>query len=241
MKRLTGKYAVVTGAARGIGASIVKKFLAEGIKKVALLDILKIDPAGFDPTGKHAFSYVCDVSDPDSVNTVFKKIYEDFGRVDILVNNAGIIRDSMFHKMSIEQWHKVINTNLNSVFYTCRAVINRMREQNYGRIINISSTSILGSVGQCNYAAAKSGLVGFTRSLAKESGRKSITVNCVAPSGTKTDMYKTVPEEVVNEILKQQPLGRLAEPMEIANAVSFLASDDASYISGHVLYVNGGK
>lgn len=241
MNQLLGKYAVVTGAARGIGASIAKKFLAEGAQKVALLDIGPIDAAEFDPTGERAFSYVCDISSAESVAEVFARIYEDFGRIDVLVNNAGITRDAMFHKMSIEQWMKVINTNLNSVFYTCHAVINQMRNQNSGRIINIASTSINGNVGQCNYSAAKSALVGFSKSLAKESGRKNITVNCVAPGATNTDMYKTVPEETIKATVAGCPFGRLAEPLEIANAVSFLASDDASFVSGQVITVNGGK
>lgn len=241
MNQLLGKCAVVTGASKGIGAAIAQKFLDEGAEKVAMLARSPIDTAEIDPTGKRAFAYACDISDPENVAAVFAKIYEDFGRIDVLVNNAGITRDAMFHKMSLEQWMQVINTDLNSVFYTCRAVINQMREQNSGRIINIASTSINGNVGQCNYSAAKSGLVGFTKALAKESGRKNITVNCVAPGGTNTDMYKSVPEEKLKATLAQIPFGRLAEPMEIANAVSFLASDDASYVSGQVITVNGGK
>lgn len=241
MNQLLGKYAVVTGAAKGIGASIVKKFLAEGAAKVALLDIAEIDTTEFDPEGGRAYSYVCDISDPANVEAVFHKIYEDFGRIDVLVNNAGITRDAMAHKMSIDQWEKVIKTNLCSAFYTCRCVLAKMRDQNSGRIINIASSSIQGNVGQCNYTAAKSGLVGFTKTLAKELGRKAITANCVAPGGTNTDMYKGVPEDVLKASLKQMPFGRLAEPMEIANTVSFLASDDASYVSGQVIYVSGGK
>ena len=241
MNQLLGKFAVVTGAAKGIGYSIAEKFLLEGVEKVAMLDLSPIDTAAIDPSGKRAYAYTCDVGDAASVEATFRQIYEDFGRVDILVNNAGITRAAMFHKMTVEQWTKVINTNLNSAFFTCQAVINQMRAQNSGRIINIASSSIQGNVGQCNYSAAKSGLVGLTKSLAKESGRKNITVNCIAPGATNTDMYKTVPAEVVEATMKSIPFGRLAEPSEIANAVSFLASDDASFVSGQVIYVNGGK
>jgi len=241
MNQLLGKFAVVTGAARGIGYSIAEKFLLEGAEKVAMLDLSPIDTAKIDPTGKRAFAYACNVGDAASVADTFAKIYEDFGKIDILVNNAGITRDAMFHKMTVEQWMMVINTNLNSAFFTCQAVINQMRAQNSGRIINIASSSIQGNVGQCNYSAAKCGLVGLTKSLAKESGRKNITVNCIAPGATNTDMYKTVPAEVVEATMKSIPFGRLAEPCEIANAVSFLASDDASFVSGQVIYVNGGK
>ena len=240
MEQVKGKNAVVTGAARGIGAAIAKKLLDEGAEKVALLDIAPIDTAAFDPTGR-AFSYLCDIGSEDSVKAVFAQIYEQFGHVDILVNNAGITRDSMFHKMTTQQWMQVINTNLNSAFFTCQAVIGPMRAQNSGRIINIASSSIRGNVGQCNYAAAKCGLEGLTRSLAKESGRKNITVNCIAPGATNTDMYKTVPEEVVEATKKSIPNGRLAEPSEIAAAVCFLASDEASYISGQTIFVNAGK
>ena len=241
MNQLLGKFAVVTGAARGIGYSIAEKFLLEGVEKVAMLDLSPIDTAVIDPTGKRAFAYTCNVGDAASVEATFRQIYQDFGRIDILVNNAGITRDAMFHKMTTEQWMMVINTNLNSAFFTCQAVINQMRAQNSGRIINIASSSIQGNVGQCNYSAAKCGLVGLTKSLAKESGRKNITVNCIAPGATNTDMYKTVPTEIVEATMKSIPFGRLAEPCEIANAVSFLASDDASFVSGQVIYVNGGK
>lgn len=241
MNQHQGKFAVVTGAARGIGAAIVKKLLEEGIEKVAILDLCQVDTSAIDPTGCRAFSYVCDISSEESVNAVFTKIYEEFGRIDILVNNAGITRDSMFHKMTTEQWMKVINTNLNSAFFTCKAVIGSMRNQCYGRIVNIASSSIRGNVGQCNYAAAKCALEGLTRSLAKESGRKNITVNCVAPGATNTDMYKTVPEDIVEATKKSIPNGRLAEPGEIAAAVSFLASEEAGYVSGQTLFVNAGK
>ena len=241
MGQLTGKCAVVTGAGRGIGACIVKKFLAEGATKVALLDINEIDTTEFDPTGERAFAYVCNVGDYDNVKAVFEKIYEDFGRIDVLVNNAGITRDAIFHKMTVEQWHQVLNINLNSVFYTCRCVVERMRAQNSGRIINISSTSILGNPGQANYAAAKSGMIGFTKTIAKELGRKTITVNCVAPGATNTEMYMNVPQEIRDAVAKNKPFGRLGEPMEVANTVSFLASDDASYVSGQVISVTGGS
>ena len=136
---------------------------------------------------------------------------------------------------------QVLNINLNSVFYTCRCVVERMRAQNSGRIINISSTSILGNPGQANYAAAKSGMIGFTKTIAKELGRKTITVNCVAPGATNTEMYMNVPQESRDAVAKNKPFGRLGEPLEVANTVSFLASDDASYVSGQVISVTGGS
>ena len=237
MDKLKGRFAVVTGGARGIGAAIVKKFLEEGAEKVAVLDLAPADTAGSD----RAFSYPCDIGCEQSVKDTFARICEDFGRIDILVNNAGITRDSMFHKMTTEQWMQVINTDLNSAFFTCRAVIGAMREQGYGRIVNIASSSVRGNVGQCNYAAAKCALEGLTRSLAKESGRRGITVNCVAPGATNTDMYRTVPAEIVEATCRSIPCGRLAEPAEIAAAVCFLASEEAGYVSGQTLFVNAGK
>lgn len=240
MNSLVGKYAIVTGAAKGIGAVIARKFLEEGVAKIALVDLNMPEVVTFDPTGKRAFSYACDVSDYDQVAEVFAKIIEDFGTVDILVNNAGITRDAMLHKMDKAQWNAVIHVDLDSVFNTCRAVINTMRAQCYGRIVNVSSGSIRGRVGQTNYAAAKAGIVGFTRSLAKESGRKNITVNCVAPGATNTEMYQAVPDEVIAETVKEYPFNRLAEPEEIANVIAFLASDAASYVSGECIHINGG-
>ena len=170
-----------------------------------------------------------------------QQIMERFGRVDILVNNAGITRDGMFHKMSIDQWTQVINTNLNGAFYWCHFLINQMRERGYGRIINISSASVRGIVGQTNYSATKAALEGFTNSLAKEVAAKGITVNCVAPGATKTAMYDAVPEKVYNAMIESNPMKRLGKPEEIGEVIAFVASERASYLNGQWILVNGGK
>lgn len=240
MASLTGKNAIVTGASKGIGTVIAKRLLEEGVNRVALVDLTIPDAAAFDPQGGRAFGYACDVSDYDMVCSVFSQILEDFGKIDILINNAGITRDAIFHKMEKAQWDAVINVDLNSVFNTCRVVIPSMRAQCYGRIVNVSSGSVRGRVGQTNYAAAKAGIIGFSRSLAKESARKNITVNCVAPGATNTEMYQNVAKEVIEETVKEYPFHRLAEPVEVADAIVFLASDQASYISGECININGG-
>ena len=191
--------------------------------------------------GEKAMAVKCDISKNEQVEAAAQQIMERFGRVDILVNNAGITRDGMFHKMSAEQWTQVINTNLNGVFYWCRALINQMRSQGYGRIVNISSASVRGTVGQTNYAATKAALIGLTTTLAKESGAKGITVNCVAPGATKTAMYDAVPEHVYNAVIEANPMKRLGRPEEIGEVVAFLASERASYVNGQWILVNGGK
>ena len=239
---LSNRFAVITGSASGIGKATAKIFVRENVAGIAIVDYnYEAACKTAEELGPTAFPVKCDVSDPEQVEAAIAQIMERFGRIDILVNNAAITRDAIFHKMTIEQWHQVINTNLNSAFYTCHCVVNQMRAQNSGRIINISSTSIEGNAGQANYAAAKSGLIGFTKTLAKELGRKTITANCVAPGATNTDMYKNVPDEIRQRVINNKPFGRLGEPEEVANTVSFLASDDASYVSGQVICVTGGS
>ena len=191
--------------------------------------------------GPVAFPVKCDVSKADQVQAAIDQILERFGRVDILVNNAGITRDAIFHKMTMEQWEQVINTNLNSVFYWCHGLYPQMRENNYGRIINISSTSVVGNPGQCNYAATKAAIIGFTNTLAKEGGRRNITVNAVAPGPTNTDMYQRVPEEIIKAMVDANPMKRLGEPREIGEVIAFLASERASFLNGQFIKVNGGK
>ena len=239
MKDLKGKYAVVTGAKKGIGYAIAKRFLEENVAGVAVLDLEAFDTTELDPTGERAVSYACDVGDAEMVKAVFDQIYERFGRVDILVNNAGIIADAMFHKMTDAQWDRVLRVNVEGVYNCTRQVINKMRGQQYGRIVNVSSVSAFGAAGQCNYSLTKSGLIGFTKSLAKESGRKGITVNAVAPDFIDTDMLRTLPKEDLEAACKLSPMQRPGTPDEVAALVTYLASDDASYVSGECIRCGG--
>ena len=239
---LKGKIAVVTGSAKGIGAATAKIFVREEVAGIAIVDYdYETACKTAAELGEMAFPVKCDISNPDDVQAAYDAIIEHFGRIDILVNNAGVTRDCMFHKMSVDQWMKVINTNLNGTVYWCHAVINGMRNQGYGRIINISSASVRGIVGQCNYAATKAAMVGFTNSLAKESAKKGITVNCVAPGATNTDMYQAVPLAVMDAMVASNPMNRLGEPSEIGEVIAFVASERASYLNGQWILVNGGK
>ena len=242
MNELTGKYAVITGSGSGIGAATAEVFVREGIAGIAIVDYnYEAACATAEKLGPMAFPVKCDVSKREQVEEAIAQILAKFGRVDILVNNAGITRDAIFHKMTVEQWEQVINTNLNGVFYWTHGLYAQMRENAYGRIINLSSTSARGNPGQCNYSATKAALIGFTNTLAKEAGRKNITVNCVAPGATKTDMYMKVPESVMNAMVESNPMKRLGKPSEIAEVIAFLASDRASFLNGQWIPVNGGK
>jgi len=209
MGKLDNKIAVVTGAAKGIGAAIASRLFEDGVEALAVLDLdleqAEATAKALDPLGEKVIAMKCDVSNRDEVNSVFGKIIEKFGRVDILINNAGITKDAMFHKMSVEAWNKVIDVNLNSMFYTCQAVAASMRGKNYGKIVNISSNAAWGNAGQANYSASKGGVLSFTRTLAKEFGPKNITVNSVAPSLIDTDMIKTIPEEAYVDGAHAQP------------------------------------
>ena len=239
---LSNKIAVVTGAGGGIGEATARIFARENIEGIAIVDYnYEAACRVAESLGEKAIAVKCDISQYEQVEAAAKQILEHFGRVDILVNNAGITRDGMFHKMTVDQWTKVINTNLNGAFYWCHELINQMRDRGYGRIVNISSASVRGIVGQTNYAATKAGLVGFTNSLAKEVAAKGVTVNCVAPGATKTAMYDAVPEDVYNAMLAANPMKRLGKPEEIGEVVAFVASERASYLNGQWILVNGGK
>ena len=244
MGKLEGKIAVVTGGAQGIGAAIVKRFFDDGAATIISLDInqehVEATAKDIDPSGKVVIAMKCNVGDEAEVAEVFGKVLADFGRVDILVNNAGITRDAIFHKMSRDQWDSVLNVNLNSLYNTCKAVVPTMRKQNYGKIVNVSSSSAWGNAGQTNYGATKGAVLGFSRCLAKESGMKNITVNCVAPAQIDTDMTKAVPEEIASFALMLTPLGRKGDPSEVASVISFLSSDDSSFITGECIQVGGG-
>jgi acetoacetyl-CoA reductase len=233
--------AIVTGGTRGIGLEISKGLIAEGYSVAALY--AGNDGAAKDfkeETGQSA--YKVDVCDLDACQAVVDKIVKKHGPVRVLVNNAGITRDGMLHKMSAESWNDVIATNLTSCFHMCRAVVSGMRDEGFGRIINISSINgQKGQLGQANYAAAKAGMLGFTKSLALESARKGITVNAICPGYIKTDMTESMDAAVLESIVKQIPQGRMGQPSEIAAIVSFLASEKAAFITGATISANGGQ
>lgn len=239
---LSNKIAVITGSGSGIGAATAEIFVRENIAGIAIVDY-NYDAACETAAklGPVAFPVKCDVSKAADVQAAIDQILAKFGRVDILVNNAGITRDAIFHKMTMEQWEQVINTNLNGVFYWTHGLYKQMRDNQYGRIINLSSTAARGNPGQCNYSATKAALIGFTNTLAKEAGRKNITVNCVAPGATWTNMYSQVPEEVRQAMIAGNPMNRLGKPAEIGEVIAFLASERASFLSGQWIPVNGGK
>ncbi len=235
------KIALVTGGTRGIGRAISINLKEAGYTVIANYGQNKESASLFEKeTGIKALKW--DVSNYAECEKFVAEIENEFKQsIAILVNNAGITRDGMMHKMDYNSWEQVINTNLNSCFNMCRAVINNMRTNNYGRIINISSINALtGMVGQTNYSAAKSGITGFTRALARESAAKGITVNAIAPGYIKTDMTNQVPKNVLDTIIEQIPVKRLGMPEEIARAVRFLADENAGFITGETLSINGG-
>jgi acetoacetyl-CoA reductase len=236
------RVAVVTGGTRGIGAAISKALKAAGCKVAANYGGNDAAAEKFKAeTGIPVYKW--DVSSYDACVAGLKKVEADLGPVEILVNNAGITRDTVFHRMTSEQWTAVINTNLNSLFNMCRPLIEGMRDRNFGRIINVSSINgQKGQAGQCNYSASKAAELGFTKALAQESARRGITVNAICPGYTNTEMVQAVPKDVLEKsILPQIPIGRLGEPEEIARCVVFLASDDAGLITGSTLSANGGQ
>lgn len=237
--------AVVTGGAKGIGAAIAKRLMEDGYGAVALIDLDGGTAAAaaerLDPAGNTIRPYACNVANRDSVTEVFARIAGELGTISVLVNNAGITKDAMFHKMSREQWDAVLQVNLDGVYHTCQAVIGPMREQKYGKIVNLASVSAFGNVGQTNYGASKAAVIGFTKCLARESARNNITVNAVAPSYVNTDMLRAVPEKTMQRFLDAIPARRLAEPEEIAAVVSFLCSDDSSFVNGECIVASGGS
>jgi 3-oxoacyl-[acyl-carrier protein] reductase len=248
--RFAGRVAIVTGAAQGIGAATARRLAAEG----AIVAVLDRNEDGANATagaiaasGGDAIALPCDVSSAASVATAVDEVVTSKGHLDVLVNNAGVTRDNLLFKMDEDDWTTVLQVNLTSVFLMCRAAQRHMVAAGYGRIVNLSSRSALGNRGQANYAAAKAGIQGLTATLAIELGPFNITVNAVAPGYVATPMTAATAERVgmstedhQSEVALRTPLRRVAQPEEIASVIAFLASDDASYVSGQTLYVNGG-
>jgi 3-oxoacyl-[acyl-carrier protein] reductase len=243
--RFENQVAVVTGSGRGIGHAIALRLAREGARVASVsrtesnaqktadeINSLRADAAK---------AYAVDVADQAAVQKAAAQIFEDFGRVDVLVNNAGVTRDGLSMRMSMEDWDTVLNTNLKGAFHFIQAVMRPMIKQRSGRIINISSIAgLTGNAGQANYSASKAGLIGLTKTLARELASRGITVNAVAPGLIETDMTTVLSDEIRQAILQKVPLGKLGEPDDIAGAVAYLASPEAKYITGQVLTVDGG-
>ncbi|MEY2544540.1 MAG: 3-oxoacyl-[acyl-carrier protein] reductase [Verrucomicrobiota bacterium] len=243
--RFENQAAIVTGAGRGIGHAIAVRLASEGARVACVSRSEENAKRTADELNKaradSAKAYAVDVADHAAVQKVGAKILEDFGKIDILVNNAGVTRDGLAMRMSIEDWDTVINTNLRGAFNFTQAIIRAMIKQRSGRIINITSViGLIGNAGQTNYAASKAGLIGFTKSLARELASRNITVNAIAPGFITTDMTAGLSEEIKKTIQSQIPLGKTGAPEDVASTAAFLASTEASYITGQVLCVDGG-
>ncbi|MBR7552607.1 3-oxoacyl-ACP reductase FabG [Allobacillus sp. GCM10007491] len=238
--RLNNKVAIITGSANGIGFEAAKRFIEEGAQ-VAIADFNREQgEARASELGTNALFVQVNVAERESVEAMVEQVRNHFGKIDILVNNAGITQDAMLSKMTVEQFQRVIDVNLTGVFHCTQVVLPHLIENGKGKIINTSSVSgVYGNVGQTNYAAAKAGLIGMTYTWAKELARKNINVNAVAPGFTETSMVSTVPDHVIDGLVKQVPLNRLGKPEDIANAYLYLASDESDYVNGHVLHVDG--
>lgn len=245
MSDLTGKTAIITGASRGIGAEIAKRFAAAGAKVVvnysgsqqkaeAVVDAIK-------ENGGEAIAVKANVADSEAVKAMVDEAMSAFGSVDILVNNAGITRDNLMMRMKDDEWDDVINTNLKGVFVCTKAVTRQMMKQRSGRIVNIASiVGVMGNAGQANYVASKAGVIGLTKTTARELASRGITANAVAPGFITTDMTDGLNEDIQKTMMAQIPLGRFGKPEEVAKAALFLASDEASYMTGQTLHLDGG-
>jgi 3-oxoacyl-[acyl-carrier protein] reductase len=242
--KLQGKTALVTGASRGIGKAILKALIDDGASVIGTAtskEGAEKITAFIKESGGQGEGVVLNMGSTESINAMLNEIKDKFEAPTVLVNNAGITRDNLLMRMKDDEWNDVINTNLSGIFYLTKACLRPMMKNRWGRIINISSISgMMGNPGQCNYAAAKAGLIGFTKSLAKEIASRGITVNCVAPGFISTDMANAISDDIKNTVVDHIPLGRFGQPEEIATAVSFLASPGASYVTGTVINASGG-
>ncbi|WP_155275367.1 3-oxoacyl-ACP reductase FabG [Gallibacterium anatis] len=235
------KIALVTGASRGIGRAIAEELVNKGFTVIGTATSEKGADAISDYLGENGKGLVLNVTSLESINALLEQIKRQFGDIDVLVNNAGITRDNLMMRMKEEDWDIILQTNLSSVFHLSKAVLRSMMKKRFGRIISIGSVvGSMGNPGQANYCAAKAGIIGFSKALAKEVASRGITVNVVAPGFIATDMTDALTEEQKAATLAQVPAGRLGEPKDIAKAVAFLASNDAAYITGETLHVNGG-
>jgi NAD(P)-dependent dehydrogenase (short-subunit alcohol dehydrogenase family) len=235
---------VITGAGQGIGAAIARRF-AEQKVRLALVDVnleqLQLLADSLAGTGSEILTIKTDVSNKEQVQQLFAQVVEQFGGVDVLVNNAGIIRDNLISNISEQDWDQVLDVNLKGAFFCCQAAFPTLKAQRHGKIVNLVSRAWLGSIGQANYTASKGGLVSLTRSLALEFARFQINVNAVAPGAIDSPMTQSMPPEARERLIRMQPTGKMGKVEDIAAAVAFLASDDAEFITGQVLHVDGGK
>lgn len=241
---LLGKVAVVTGAAQGIGRAIATRLAQDGAD-VVVADVdagrSQETVAAIQALGRRALNVKVNVADWNDAKGMVDQVLKEWGKLDILVNNAGITRDGLLLRMKEEDWNLVLQVNLNGTFHCTKAVLQPMTKQRSGRIVNIASVvGVMGNVGQANYAASKAAVIGFTKTVAREYASRAVTINAVAPGFIDTSMTQGLSAEVREMLQKQIPLGRLGQPDDIASAVRFLASDEAAYITGHVLHVNGG-
>ncbi|MFC4712480.1 3-oxoacyl-[acyl-carrier-protein] reductase [Planococcus dechangensis] len=245
MSKLTGKTAIITGASRGIGAAIARCFAEQGANIVVNYsgsqEKAEAVVREIEQTGGKAIAVKANVADAAEVKAMIDAAMEQFGSIDILVNNAGITRDNLMMRMKEDEWDDVINTNLKGVFLCTKAVTRQMMKQRHGRIVNIASiVGVMGNAGQANYVAAKAGVIGLTKTTARELASRGITANAVAPGFITTDMTEKLGEDVQKSMLSQIPLARFGAPEDVANAALFLASDEASYVTGQTLNLDGG-
>ena len=242
---LDNKVAIITGASQGIGRTIALVFAKSGANVICIArSESKIKELCLEITdqGGQASPIACDVGDGDAFANAIKSVINEYGKLDILINNAGITRDALLMRMNDTQWDEVLNTNLKGAFYGMKSAIRPMMKNKYGRIINITSiVGLTGNPGQANYAASKAGLIGMTQSIAKEVGTRGITVNCIAPGWIDTEMTVDLPEDSKKDLLDRIPIGKIGKPEDIAHAAVFLASDEASYITGQTITVDGGR